>query len=232
MTNDLAGTAPMVSAHYDAKYFAWQEGQGRLGGWANLDKYRSTVGAADRVLDFGCGGGFLLASLKCAQRFGIEPNPAARETAARNGVTVFASSADALKALGAEAVDVIISDNALEHAVEPWRELVALRPLLKRGGRIHFVVPCENIGWKYRADDINQHLYSWSPQSLGNLLKSAGYEVETSRPYIHKWPPRISPYLAQLGRPVFNLASRLYGRIDRRWFQVQALGRRPANDNA
>lgn len=222
--------APQANTHYDADYFAWQKDMGRLGGWANRDKYARWIKSTDRVLDFGCGGGFLLANLDCAERFGIEPNPAARESASANGAQVFASPADALKALGTGSIDVIISDNALEHAIEPWRELTAIRPLLKPGGRIHFFVPCENIGWKYKADDINQHLYSWGPQSLGNLFKVAGYEVELSLPYVHKWPPRIAYRLARLGRPVFNLASRITGQIDRRWFQVQVVGRRPLAD--
>jgi SAM-dependent methyltransferase len=230
-STEASGQAPTVSGHYDAQYFAWQKERGRFGGWANLDKYRRTVSPADRVLDFGCGGGFLLANLTCAARYGIEPNQAALEQAAANGATVFSNSAAALAALGPESIDVLISDNALEHALEPWRELVALRPLLKRGGRIHFVVPCENISWIYKDDDFNQHIYSWSPQSLGNLLKAAGYEVEVVRPYIHKWPPRVASQVAKLGRPVFNFASRLWGRIDRRWFQVEVIGRRPQADN-
>ena len=229
--SQTSDTAPEASKYYDANYFAWQKEHGRLGGWANLDKFRDTVRREDRVLDFGCGGGFLLANLDCAEKLGIEPNPAARETATANGARVFAGSADALKALGPGHVDVIISDNALEHALEPWRELRALRPLLKRGGRIHFVVPCEGIGWKFRHDDINQHMHSWGPQSLGNLFKAAGYEVEESRPYIHKWPPRISRQIAKLGRPVFNFTARLWGRIDRRWFQVEVIARRPELDH-
>jgi SAM-dependent methyltransferase len=218
--------SPRASAHYDAAYFQWQRDSGRLGGWANVDKYRDTVRPSSRVLDFGCGGGFLLVNLECAARFGIEPNAAARATATANGVTVFANSTEALEALGAETIDAIISDNALEHALEPWRELVALQALLKRGGRLHIVVPCEGIGWKYKPDDINQHMYSWSPQSLGNLVKAAGYEVEFAKPYIHKWPPRVAYRIARLGRPMFNFCSRVWGRIDRRWFQVEVLARK------
>jgi 2-polyprenyl-3-methyl-5-hydroxy-6-metoxy-1,4-benzoquinol methylase len=142
MSNNSTSSAPQASSHYDVDYFAWQKEMGRFGGWANVDKYRSTVRPIDRVLDFGCGGGFLLANLDCSARIGIEPNAAARESAVANGALVFANSADALEALGAESVDVIISNNALEHAIEPWRELVALKPLLKRGGSIHFIVPC------------------------------------------------------------------------------------------
>jgi SAM-dependent methyltransferase len=223
-------TTPVASTFYDAKYFAWQQELGRLCGWANAGIYRRTVKPSDRVLDFGCGGGFLLQNLRCAQRFGIDPNPAAREAAAGNGVTVFEGSSDALRFLGPEAVDVIISNNALEHALEPWRELLALRPLLKRGGLIHFVVPCENVSWRYHSNDINQHVYSWSPQSIGNLLKAAGYEVEISRPLIHKIPPRIGWHLARLGRLPFDFAAGLWGRIARRWFQVEVIGCRPLND--
>jgi SAM-dependent methyltransferase len=216
-------------SYYDADYFKWQKELGKFGGWANVDKYRNSVKATDRVLDFGCGGGFLLANLTCAAKFGVEPNASARATATENGVTTFSSPAEALAALGPESLDIIISDNALEHALEPWRELQALMPLLKRGGLFHFVVPCENIGWTYKADDINQHVYSWSPQSFGNLLKAAGFEVIYVKPYIHKWPPKgLGRLLAKLGRPVFNLASRTWGRLDRRWFQVEALARRPS----
>jgi SAM-dependent methyltransferase len=207
---------PTHSGTYDAAYFEWQQTSGKFGGWANVDKYRTTIAPEDRVLDFGCGGGFLLANLNCVGRFGI---------------TVFANANEAMQSLGPGSLDVIISDNALEHALEPWRELQLLRPLLKPGGRLHFVVPCESIGWRFKSDDINQHVYSWSPQSFGNLLKAAGFDVVHSRPYIHKWPPRgMARHLSKLGRPVFNAAARIWGHIDRRWFQVEALAKRPVTD--
>jgi len=219
-----------VSRHYDASYFAWQQQSGRLGGFANVDKFRASITPVSKILDFGCGGGYLLASVDCAARFGVEPNPSARTTAAQNGVEVFASSAEALRAMGPESIDVIVSDNALEHTLEPWRELSTLRTLLKRGGRLHIVVPCEGIGMRFKSGNIDRHLYSWSPQCLGNLIEAAGFELVYARPYIHKWPPRISRLLAKLGRPVFNLACRFWGHIDRRWFQVEALAMRPLLD--
>ena len=195
MTEPATGR-PTASPHYDAAYFEWQQTCGYLGGWANVDKYRDSIRPGSKILDFGCGGGFLLANLECAEKFGVKPNATARETAAKNGGRVFVSPSEALEALGPESVDVIVSDNALE----PWRELLALRPLLKRGGRLHIVVPCENISCGYKAKNIDQHVYSWSPQSIGNLVKAAGFDVEYSRPYIHKWPPQNRAPSGQTGR--------------------------------
>jgi len=209
--SQLTRDVPKAAVHYDAVYFEWQKKAVRLGGWENIDKFSDSIEPNSRVRDFGCGGGFLLANLACGARFGIEPNCAAHETAKANGVTIFADASDALAAIGPEAIDVVLSDNALEHALEPRRELTALLPLLKHGGRIHKVVPCEGLGWKYRVDDINQHVYSWSPQSLGNLLKAAGYEVEYSRPYIHKWPPRVAYALSRMGRSRLQLLDRGVG---------------------
>lgn len=223
-----ASSAATTSAYYDESYFAWQERHGKFGGWANVSKFHGSVSPQDRVLDFGCGGGFLLSNLACANRFGIEPNAAAHAIAEANGVTVFARPADALKALGLKSLDVIISDNALEHTLEPWRELQSLLPLLKPGGKLHIVVPCEGIWWRYKSNDINQHLYSWGPQSLGNLLKSAGYDVVFSRPYVHKWPSRGgAQLLAKFGRSAFDFGARIWGHIDRRWFQIEALAIAP-----
>ena len=41
------------------------------------------------VLDFGCGGGYLLHNLTCAEKAGIEVNPAAIEDARAKGLTIY-----------------------------------------------------------------------------------------------------------------------------------------------
>ncbi len=63
-----------VSQHYDVDYFAWQKKIGLFGGKANSFKFARTVNKTDTVIDFGCGGGFLLKQLDCAEKIGIEPN--------------------------------------------------------------------------------------------------------------------------------------------------------------
>ena len=208
-----------VSAHYDEQYFTWQAPLGEFGGWANQGKFCEFISANSRVLDFGCGGGFLLKNMKCSKRVGVEVNPVAAETARKNGIEVYGTA----EAVPDDYVDVIISNNALEHTHYPLRELKALYKKLKGGGKVVFVVPCESISYSYRPKDVNQHLYSWSPMCIGNLFTEAGFAVIEAVPYIHKWP-RGYRLIAKLGgRRLFEMACRIYGRIERTWFQVRVV---------
>ncbi len=215
-----------VSKHYDKKYFDWQSSIGEFGGWANQSKFIEHISPTSKVLDFGCGGGYLLRSINCAKKVGVEVNESAADTAKNNGLEVFRSTAE----VPDDYVDVIISDNALEHTLQPVEELKSLYKKLRVGGRIIFVVPCDSITRDYKPNDINHHLYSWSPMSLGNLFTEAGFSVIESRPYIHKWPriKYICPSLYKLianvgGRRLFETACRIYGHIERSWFQVRVV---------
>jgi len=161
-----------------------------------------------------------LRNLKCAKKVGVEVNPAAAATAKKNGLEMFRS----VDKIPDDYVDVIISDNALEHTLQPLQELKSLYKKLKTGGKIIFVVPCEAISYSYKPNDINHHLYSWSPMCIGNLFTEAGFSVIESKPYIHKWPPKYQLIAKIGGRPLFEIACRIFGRIERTWFQVRVIG--------
>jgi SAM-dependent methyltransferase len=208
------------SKHYDGDYFNWQSSIGEFGGWANKTKFSKYISEDHTVLDFGCGGGFLLKQLNCKNRIGVEINPSAAEQARQNGVKVYSDAQD----VPDNSVDIIISNNALEHTFRPLDELKELKSKLKSGGKIIFVVPCESISYNYVSKNVNHHLYSWSPMCLGNMFTEAGYSLIESKPYIHKWPPKYDLIAKIGGRKLFELACRIYGRIDRSWFQVRAIG--------
>ncbi len=212
-----------VSRHYGSQYFHWQSSIGEFGGWANRTKFDAYVSCDDTVLDFGCGGGYLLNNLHCGKRLGVEVNPDAVATANGNGVEVFSKVQD----VPDDCVDVIISNNALEHTLHPLQELKALYTKLKKGGKIVFVAPCESVSYAYRPNDVNHHLYSWSPMCLGNLFTEAGYVLIESKAYIHKWPPKYKLVARIGGRGLFDMACRIYGRMERSWFQVRAVAERP-----
>lgn len=211
-----------ASRHYDEKYFAWQAPLGEFGGWADLTKFNAYISETDEVLDFGCGGGYLLKQIHCRKKVGIEVNPEAVKTARGNGIEVYSTTHD----VPDEYVDVIISNNALEHTLQPLQELKDLHLKLRKGGKIVFVVPCESISFSYMPNDTNQHLYSWSPMCLGNLFTKAGFSTIESKAYIHKWPPKYQLIARVGGRKLFEIACRIYGRIERSWFQVRIVARK------
>ena len=167
----------------------------------------------------------MLANLDCQRKIGIEPNNSAVDLIKKSGAEHYFDSSKCMQSIGAESVDTIVSNHALEHTLNPLEELQDLYELLKPGGIIHFFVPLDSVKYSYDADDINYHLYSWSPQNLGNLFVEAGFTIINSRPYHHKWPPYYQ-HIARLGWPVFHLACKVYARLERKWFQVEIIAKK------
>ena len=64
--------------------------------------------------------------------------------------------------------------------------------------------------------------------NLGNLFTEAGYKIIRAAPYIHKWPPRAMFIQKTFGWDVFNAAARIYGRLERSWYQVEVLAEKAA----
>ena len=204
---------------YDDKYFDRYKAGGIFGGWAHQSKYAGFISKDDEVLDFGCGGGHLLKNIECRKRIGVEINPSAAAVAKENGLEMYRILDD----MPDNYVDKIISDNALEHTHYPLDELKKMYKKLKPSGKIMMIVPCENICYKYKSNDIHQHLYSWSPMCIGNLFTLAGFSVIESKSYIHKWPPFHERIAKIGGRRLFDLLSRICGQIRRKWFQVRII---------
>jgi len=193
-------------SHYDEKYFSWQKRIGIFGSRANLFKFSPFVTADKVVVEFGCGGGYLLARLPAKAKIGIEINPSAVAEAERQGIKCVSQIA----LVGDEIADVIISNSTLEHIEQPLDELRRLLPKLKPGGIIIFSVPCESSDWAYAPSDINQHLYTYSPMSLGNLFATAGFVVDRVDVFRVMWPPQSERILSLLGEDGFHVISRLY----------------------
>jgi len=167
-----------ASEHYlgarGEEYFSWQSAGGSFRARIDSHDYRHLVRPGDTVLDFGCGGGFLLASLDCARRLGVEINPIARAHANELGIECHESIEEIPEAIA----DVIISNHALEHVPYPIAALKDLRRRLKVGGTLGMVLPIDNwqIQKRYDPADINHHLHTWTAQLIGNTLVEAGFE--------------------------------------------------------
>jgi SAM-dependent methyltransferase len=206
------------------RYFAWQRASSTGAGPVEARKFSEHVPPTARVLDFGCGQGELLLALPCAERIGVEPNPAARAVCASRGLAV----AESLAEIPDASVDVVISNHALEHVPHPLRSLQELRRVLAPGGRVVLCLPFDDWRRQRRYDpkDINLHLYTWSPLLIGNLLAQAGFSVSRTWMLTHAWPPGWRALDRRLPRAAFDLVCRLYS-VLRRQRQVMALAAKP-----
>jgi SAM-dependent methyltransferase len=208
---------------YDSGYFEYQRLIGEFGGWANAPRFAQHIKPEDDVLDFGCGGGYLLKEFKCRRRLGVEISATARTVARNNGVEVYADIAS----VPDDSVDVIVSNHCLEHVRNPYGALIELRKKLRDNGLVMFVVPCETVSVKDRLDDPNHHLYTFTPLCLGNLFREAGYRVLSSKQDRFRWPPKYRLIARLLGRTGFELACKIWFYIDRRYmFQVRLMARK------
>ncbi len=186
-------------------YFEWQDQLGKWAGIWNARFFQPLIRPTDKILDFGCGAGHLLAVLQAGNKVGVEINPAARRAAIHHGLNVVARVAD----LGSERFNVVLSSHTLEHVPSPLDTLVALQEHVLPEGRILLLLPLDD--WrsaeqrKFHSDDISRHLYCWTPQSLGNLLRAAGLEPLATEVVTRAFPP-LGPGLWRAGRPLFEVA--------------------------
>ena len=210
----------MATKHYEETYFGWQKQCGKFGAFANRVFYEKYIKETDVVLDFGCGGGYLLSALKCQKRIGVEINPGAIVEAEKNGIDVVSS----ISAIKSESKDVAITFHALEHCQRPLDELKGIFNSLKKGGILVAVVPAESILHEFNPNDKNHHLYTWSPMSFGNLCKDAGFQIKESKALYYSWPPRynrVAKICQLIGMPnLFHNIAKLYGKLEKKVFQV------------
>ena len=96
-----------IENYYDTDHFnLYQKKIGEFGGKANVFKFKDHILKTDSVLDFGCGGGFLLSNLDCKYKAGIEIKSVARNLC-KNDLQI-----DCFSSIGEvedEKYDVIIS---------------------------------------------------------------------------------------------------------------------------
>jgi SAM-dependent methyltransferase len=213
-----------IGRHYrgdqGARYFQWQRRSGAVGAGLNAEKFHRHIRPTDTVADFGCGAGLMLERLAAAARIGIEPNEHARAATAARDMRVVASAAD----LPDESVDIVVSNHALEHTLNPAAELRELRRILRPGGRLILWLPIDD--WRTqrnsRETDTNHHFYTWTPLLLRNLLEEVGFEVREVRVVAHAWPPKTPALMRFLPRRAWDLLAWLTA-VVRRSRQLEAV---------
>jgi SAM-dependent methyltransferase len=124
------------------------------------------------VLDYGCGLGHNIALLKDA--IGYDISQFAVEFCRARGL----HATDSLSDIPDGKMDVALASHVLEHHPEPLSMLRDIKQKLKPAGTLILAVPCERHRKRWISGDLDQHLYSWTFQTVGNLLTVAGFSVQ------------------------------------------------------
>ena len=193
-------------SYYNEDYFSDQKKVGVDNIFGVTKIFESHIESSDTVLDFGCGGGFLLGQINCGERIGFDINSVALETAKLNGLI----AVNDLDDVDNNSVDIVMSNSAIEHTPTPFEDICKLRTKLKIGGKAVFRVPHETIGYKYKPNDWNYHLFTWSPMAIGNLFNEAGFDVISVDNEKGMQPPfykifRKVPFLHNLASSVYRI---------------------------
>jgi SAM-dependent methyltransferase len=160
--------------------------------------FKPFIRKTDSVLDFGCSNGGILkyARLAAGKAEGLEVNEYAANLARGLGFTVYP---DLVSLPSGPEFDVIYSNHVLEHVRDVAMTLERLRVSLKQGGLILLKLPMDD--WRapdqktWSREDINHHLYAWTPLSIGNLLMETGYQVEKIRIVTRTHHPKLEIFM-------------------------------------
>lgn len=183
-------------------YFSWAQLGERKGAVYNLKFFAPFIAEDQDVLDFGCGGGYLLAALRCREKVGVEVSPFARAEAGKNGI----QTRSTLQELSGRTFDRVISSHCLEHVANPHEGLCMMRRLLRSDGRLILLLPIDD--WRsepWFGPDNNAHLYTWTPRLLGNLLVASGFEPVSIKVVNYVWPPRFDALIWSFSRRAFGV---------------------------
>jgi SAM-dependent methyltransferase len=146
-------------------------------------------GSRGAILDYGCGTGAFLASMRDDgwEAAGLEPDDRARANAlALHGLKT--SHPDALRSMPDAHYDVVTLWHVLEHVHRLQETMSDLRRVLKPGGTMFIAVPnhtsadAAHYGPAWAAWDVPRHLYHFSPASMKRLTELNGLTVTHIRP--------------------------------------------------
>jgi SAM-dependent methyltransferase len=136
-----------------------------------------------RVLEIGCGSGFMLYPLVAAghECVAIEPSGVFADYVRGRGISCFSSIGE-MRGASNERFDLIIHYYVMEHLAAPIAFLQAQLDLLKPGGRIVFEVPNANdaltVLYKIPAYEhfiwVVSHRWYFTEKSLAHAIAKAG----------------------------------------------------------
>ena len=132
-----------------------------------------------KVFEYGSGDGWNVAGLRAKEIDAYDIGG----TGAIAGLSGEIQVCRDLEQLPENHYDLCICHHVLEHVPVPIYTLLEIHEKLALHGTLFLCVPFEKDAESHRYcdSDRDHHIYTWSPQSLGNLAKLAGFSVVSMR---------------------------------------------------
>lgn len=171
-------------------------------------RYFGVVSKSARVLEYGVGIGTNLARLPNKVRHGYDPGEFARALSEQRGISVF----DDPDGIPSSSYDVVLCRHVLEHVEAPLDELRRIKTYLSDKGYLLLILPVERTDRGAKSlprPDVNNHLYTWGPQQIVNLLNAAElrplrhryfwYSMQARLRWLSRWPWLYSALVTAAG---------------------------------
>ena len=211
---DFLGAKPVFAdLHAVEQNHFWFQHRGRVLG----EMVRQAVADLPdgfQVLEVGCGNGSVLQVLeKICERGQVTGSELFAEGLefARERVRCPLVQADIYDLPFGPQFDVVGLFDVLEHLPEDERALRCLSRILRPGGKLIMTVPAHMSLWSY-PDVAGGHYRRYSPDSLRQVLETAGYEVH----YLSQFMPPLYPLMKPV-RPLPAVRNRFRKRPMTRW---------------
>jgi methionine biosynthesis protein MetW len=188
----------------------------------------SLVGSDKRILDVGCGEGFLakLLEKKGNNVVGIDISERVIELARKDGVNAIKCNVEDGELPFHDRFDVIILSEVLEHLISPVGVIQKLKKHLNQNG--YFLLTFPNIAfYEYRLQllfgrfprqyvyDSREHLHYWSLPDFMDFVASCGLVCNTIKPVLafplHSIVFKIKPLALMLEKLSRLLLPNLFG---------------------
>lgn len=168
---------------------------------------------AREILEFGCGEGRLGALIRerlHARVTGIELDPeAAAQARTRLDAVIEGDIRDLATSIDAT-YDVVIGGDVVEHLDDPWSVLESLRKVTRPGG--HLLLSLPNVASASVLADLVQgrfdyvylgilcagHVRFFTRRSIGEMLESTGWTLESLEPQDRLVTPRNEQFITRL----------------------------------
>jgi 2-polyprenyl-3-methyl-5-hydroxy-6-metoxy-1,4-benzoquinol methylase len=174
-----------------------------------------------RLLDVGCATGEFLAAARARgwEPHGVDISPVAAARAAElTGAPVHVGTL-ATVPYPPGSFDAVTLWDVIEHSQRPRADVTAVARLLRPGGRLGMTTPNVGsltyrlLGRKWSVVGPNEHIYYFSPATLGRLLAGCGFEVVATRTEGLEVETRASASAPGALRPLVRRLAAPLGRI-------------------